>query len=652
MEFEQYLEKDILTFLDSKIARKENTSIDREEEYGLYLTKDYLKELNYALDNDELTRAKKLFDELKATYARLPKNSLERKKIYSLLERMYDKIQNYVRIKEGRIEIIKQGDSEIYKDRTDKFTDINDRAGKIKTPDAAPEFDFSRKTELPFKMFVDNDKAGSKDGLKQGTDTHDTHSKENEHKTASTVESGIIGNTLKDVTLDSEKGGEKYYADKSVKEEDKNNTIETQNTFRRIKQENRPKESVEKESETEFEQRKPIQKDEKAHHTHYTEHEHVHRIKRPEREDIYDVPDKIVVKHHNYNENIKEIQLEEMKDEIIDKTSVHLEKLKTQITEILLKELNKKIEEKRSEEDRKIDTIRKEISRRMTDELNKKMHEKKNSTHKEFSVETKKLKEDILSQIYHKAPHLVTSYDDLNDSEEGNTTTDKSMQDIAVYNKYDNTNEDESIGEIIPSFSGEELRVVYEQAIYYMFDNKYEDAARLFRKIIDAHPTNKAARIRLQECIEKQPELRNIREKIQKTIDIRDISIDAINGQSDFNPSPNNQIGNNITSKDEEQDYNNDLNESINEFKENMTENVEEMTDNIELLSKSEFNRSPNQDYDDKELQRMYEEAVYTMFQSNYEEAAKLFEQILKAKPENKAARIRLHECLEARSNA
>ena len=65
MDFEQYLERDILTFLDSKIYKKESTSIDREEEYGLYLTKDYLKELNYALDNDELTRAKKLFDELK-----------------------------------------------------------------------------------------------------------------------------------------------------------------------------------------------------------------------------------------------------------------------------------------------------------------------------------------------------------------------------------------------------------------------------------------------------------------------------------------------------------------------------------------------------------------------------------------------------------
>jgi hypothetical protein len=40
------------------------------------------------------------------------------------------------------------------------------------------------------------------------------------------------------------------------------------------------------------------------------------------------------------------------------------------------------------------------------------------------------------------------------------------------------------------------------------------------------------------------------------------------------------------------------------------------------------------------------------MFQNNYNEAAKIFEQILRIRPGNKAARIRLHECREAISNA
>ena len=36
------------------------------------------------------------------------------------------------------------------------------------------------------------------------------------------------------------------------------------------------------------------------------------------------------------------------------------------------------------------------------------------------------------------------------------------------------------------------------------------------------------------------------------------------------------------------------------------------------------------------------------MFQNNYVDAAKLFKQILHLKPDNKAAKIRLHECNEA----
>jgi tetratricopeptide (TPR) repeat protein len=99
MEFDQFLEKDILSFLDGKIEHKHKGAVDREEEYGLYLTKDYMKELTSSLDNDELTKAKKLFDELKQTYNNLPKNSLERKKIYTLLEQMYAKIEAYVQMR-------------------------------------------------------------------------------------------------------------------------------------------------------------------------------------------------------------------------------------------------------------------------------------------------------------------------------------------------------------------------------------------------------------------------------------------------------------------------------------------------------------------------------------------------------------------------
>lgn len=178
MDFEQYLEKDIITFLDGKIEKKENVLIDREEEYGIYMAKDYLKELSYALDNEELTKAKRLFDDLKLRFSTLPKNSLERKKVYSLLEKMYAKIQNYVKIKEGKIEVIKQGDSEVFKDTTEKFADI---AGKIAvnkvqvSAELTKEFEDEGHAELPIRS--DKDKK-DKEHLK--TESSDEKKKKHE----------------------------------------------------------------------------------------------------------------------------------------------------------------------------------------------------------------------------------------------------------------------------------------------------------------------------------------------------------------------------------------------------------------------------------------------------------------------------------------
>jgi tetratricopeptide (TPR) repeat protein len=160
--------------------------------------------------------------------------------------------------------------------------------------------------------------------------------------------------------------------------------------------------------------------------------------------------------------------------------------------------------------------------------------------------------------------------------------------------------------------SDENMRVVYEQAIYYMFENKYNKAAKLFRKIIDAQPNNKAAHIRLQECIEKQPELYNEYndEDNSKNMEMKGfVSID------DFKEVVH-------------QSYN--LNEDINKPQQH----------------------GANHGYNNDEIQKMYEEGVYTMFQNNYDEAVKIFHQILRIRPENKAARIRLQECKEAKGNA
>jgi hypothetical protein len=113
MELDQFLESDIMTYLDTKIDSKERAVLDREEEYGLYVTRDYLKELEVALDKDELTKAKKIFDDLKDTYLKLPKNSLERKKIYSLLEEMYAKIEIYLNMKEEEHRMLSPAASQV-----------------------------------------------------------------------------------------------------------------------------------------------------------------------------------------------------------------------------------------------------------------------------------------------------------------------------------------------------------------------------------------------------------------------------------------------------------------------------------------------------------------------------------------------------------
>ena len=98
MDIDEFLEKDIIHFLEQR-KEKPTANADREEDYGLYLTKDYLKEAANYLNRDELIEAQKLFDELRLHYNSLPKESLESKKVYSMLEQMYTKIDIYLKLR-------------------------------------------------------------------------------------------------------------------------------------------------------------------------------------------------------------------------------------------------------------------------------------------------------------------------------------------------------------------------------------------------------------------------------------------------------------------------------------------------------------------------------------------------------------------------
>ncbi|MGV8150185.1 MAG: hypothetical protein ACP5NV_00480 [Candidatus Woesearchaeota archaeon] len=99
MELGDFLERDIIHFLEQKREKKQTMLIDREEDYGIYLTKDYLKEVSRLLDKDELTGAQRLFEELREKYFELPKDTLESKNVYAILEQMYAKIDAYVKLR-------------------------------------------------------------------------------------------------------------------------------------------------------------------------------------------------------------------------------------------------------------------------------------------------------------------------------------------------------------------------------------------------------------------------------------------------------------------------------------------------------------------------------------------------------------------------
>ncbi|GEM_PF-2792812 len=584
MEFEQYLERDILTFLDSKIYKKENTSIDREEEYGLYLTKDYLKELNYALDNDELTRAKKLFDELKLNYSRLPKNSVERKKIYSLLERMYEKIQNYVKIKEGKIEIIKQGDMEIFKDNTEKFSTIADRMDKSSNISSKDQIKTTsiKRMSLPIRIHGDDEEK-------------DLDKKAHQDSNNITTESNM-SQSQKNIHTKYEKSVKEKHSEKNIRKIEENiaETLDTIPDINELKHD-----------------KKEINQDKKYEH---------------DRDD--------------------------WKDEIIHKTTTHLEKLKVHVIDKLLEELRKKLDEKHHEQNKKIDSLRKEIVAQVVEELDKRLKKEKHEVYNKIE----NLRNEILDKVYQKAPHIVSDIDnnDIIKVEKHYSNNTDTINEINTYTttkvdsfentKYEKDTEKKQTKSVSASkYSNEELRVVYEQAIYYMFENKYNDAAKLFKKIIVVQPTNKAAHIRLQECVEKQPELSDT-EEISETSEksISDLDLENFIQSKKID---NDNLNENIDMK--ENTYLKKSNENS-EDKELETDPISNFIEEIHKLPKYGVRHK----YNDDELQKMYEEAIYTMFQNNYDEAAELFQQILRIRPENKAARIRLQECREASGNA
>lgn len=95
MDLSNFLQKDIIKYLEqiAAHAHREDNSSMRSEELSLFNEdRDYAKETSEALEQNNLTKAKSIFDELCSLFNKHNDNDEEREKIYSILDEVYKKI--------------------------------------------------------------------------------------------------------------------------------------------------------------------------------------------------------------------------------------------------------------------------------------------------------------------------------------------------------------------------------------------------------------------------------------------------------------------------------------------------------------------------------------------------------------------------------
>jgi len=106
MDFDKFVERDIMEFLDKQaMLVAEKADGIREEEFDLYeITKDYAKEISETLKNEDLKKAKQIFEDVKTRYQKAPDSSLSKKRLYTIMEEIYERIKDY----EGKRAFLKQ----------------------------------------------------------------------------------------------------------------------------------------------------------------------------------------------------------------------------------------------------------------------------------------------------------------------------------------------------------------------------------------------------------------------------------------------------------------------------------------------------------------------------------------------------------------
>jgi len=104
MDFEKFIDVDIIEFLDEQaLAFAEKTEEVREEEFDLYeITQDYTQNITKALREGDLKKAQEIFQDVKTKYAKASQDSLNKKRLYIIMEEVFEKIKDYESHEEGK----------------------------------------------------------------------------------------------------------------------------------------------------------------------------------------------------------------------------------------------------------------------------------------------------------------------------------------------------------------------------------------------------------------------------------------------------------------------------------------------------------------------------------------------------------------------
>jgi len=96
MEINEFIEQDILVFLDERLDKAEAATAMRKASFTstVFIIRDYEKELNAALDKQDLVEAKKVLAALKQQFDECPTGTQDKQQLKALLIMLYDRFKD------------------------------------------------------------------------------------------------------------------------------------------------------------------------------------------------------------------------------------------------------------------------------------------------------------------------------------------------------------------------------------------------------------------------------------------------------------------------------------------------------------------------------------------------------------------------------